>query len=1347
MSIARRPRRLGASVIALALMAGVLLVSPASAGPAPGAARTRQAFVEKAVRNATGVTSALVHVRRGASLNEGVAAAQRAGAEVGTTYDSIKVFVAYGTSSTFARIAKSSAIEAIEANRKLKMFTETSHRATRGQGVLDGGVTMPDGARIDGAGVGVAVVDSGIDGTHPDLASRMGGNVKIVCSTPQPVATSLTGFTQCMGPKEVVPLEDTDTPSLGGHGTHVAGIVAGTGAASEGRYHGAAPGATLYGVSVGTVILVENGLDGLNWVLENHDQVTPAIKVVNNSWGGDYSKYDPQNAPFHKALWKLQDDLIADGVSVVFANGNAAGNGSASTTAAECVNPTPGLICVANYNDNNSGTRDGSISSNSSRGKLDVPLEWPDISAPGTAIMSTCRVTLPVCTAGSGSISNENNYRNMSGTSMAAPHVAGIVAQLYQADPGLTPAEVENILEDTAYKFEFGQAYGLYSDPTNPDNTSSHEKGHGLVDVVAALQAVLGGTGPTDSDGDGVADGSDNCPSTPNAGQEDADGDGIGDACDESDPDPDPTGSARYYFHSGTTLNAADKPLGEAGFNTDEPTFTDPALATDIPAVGNGGPAAVYDPAWTGAITGKINELTVDFWAKVPEEEAQTGGVTWRVSVWNGATEIVLPNFIAPGFDPTEPIHVTHTFSTMLTDPANQASQVPLAITPAGEMGLQIRPVFTANSLGATIFYDSVDYPSGFSVASTTDADGDGVADGTDNCPNVANPGQEDSDGDGIGDACDTGTTDADGDGVADGTDNCPNVANPGQEDSDGDGLGDACDSPDPTGGRGVYPANPNDPFFPEDPDLPQLLGGQWGMRRIGAPQAWQETQATGYGIKVAVLDTGLDLGHPDLDCPGKVQVIADNDFIGDGNGPEDGHGHGTHVAGIVGACTNNDVGVVGVAPDSTIMPVQVLDAAGQGDITQTLPGAIRAATDAGAHVINMSLGTLEVNTPVDVLFGEVFPEVEDAIDYAIGKGVVVVVAAGNASFPMCSYPAIVEDVVCVGSSDSHDLNSYFGNFPFNDDDEDITGAGLMAPGGGAAVFCDQHAENILSTVARTKDTCDEGMAGYRGMNGTSMAAPHVAGVAALVYDRLAGIRTGTNGRAVVEALINSTVEMYAPGWDPLSGYGRLDAVAAVLAVEPVIVEQALTTTLAFTESSAQQVQFGDSASFSASLNDEMGVPIEGAELVFELTGDAGSAQWTATTGPDGTATADKRPDGSVGAYSLTVRYAGEEGVFEPSSTQSGFVIDQEETITTLEVAGKGNRRQLTASLGEDDGPLADRMVVFYADGAEIAHGTTDEDGWLSIDAPQGYRGDHFLFEARYDGEENFAGSSASYQT
>lgn len=339
----------------------------------------------------------------------------------------------------------------------------------------------------------------------------------------------------------------------------------------------------------------------------------------------------------------------------------------------------------------------------------------------------------------------------------------------------------------------------------------------------------------------------------------------------------------------------------------------------------------------------------------------------------------------------------------------------------------------------------------------------------------------------------------------------------------------------------GPVGAASNDPYFSK----------QWGLQKIKADQAWATT--TGTGAVVAVVDSGVDLTHPDLVA--NLLPASDADFVEpDGNckgsknertctqdGPQDENGHGTHVAGIVAAATNNGIGVAGVAPAAKLLPVRVLDedANGTGDIA----AGIRYAADHGADVINMSLGY-----PAGA--GEALGAVGDledlyaALDYAWERGSLVVVAAGNDTAPICAEPASGHHVVCVGSTTSADLISYFSNF-------DATGLDtyLVAPGGdGMAGFSLGPSSptaplcggDIFSTYLRSAPTYCANEAGYESVAGTSMAAPHVSGVAALLASK------GLTNQQIVDCLKRSSDDIGAPGRDPLYGYGRVNALRAV---------------------------------------------------------------------------------------------------------------------------------------------------------------------------------------------------------
>lgn len=291
----------------------------------------------------------------------------------------------------------------------------------------------------------------------------------------------------------------------------------------------------------------------------------------------------------------------------------------------------------------------------------------------------------------------------------------------------------------------------------------------------------------------------------------------------------------------------------------------------------------------------------------------------------------------------------------------------------------------------------------------------------------------------------------------------------------------------------------PNDPYYSVY---------QWGPPQVNAPLAW--AQSTGAGVTIAVVDTGVDLNHPDL----ASKIVAGWDFANGDSVPQDDHGHGTHVAGIAAAATDNQLGVAGLGWDASIMPVKVLDSYGYGYNTDIANG-ISWAVDRGAQVINLSVG------------GEVWSQVlQDATDYAFSQGALVVAAAGNCGdltdyYPCQThnptfYPAANPNVLAVGATTASDMRASFSEYGYF---VDVTAPGV----------------DIYSTLWNDS---------YESLSGTSMASPLVAGVAALAWARQPAL---TNAQ-IADVILGSATDLGAPGRDDEYGYGRVDAAVAVAA-------------------------------------------------------------------------------------------------------------------------------------------------------------------------------------------------------
>ena len=429
-------------------------------------------------------TTVMVHAADIATARQ---AATASGLTVRDTYDKIGVVVAAGLPAQIDAVRSQAGVTYVEGNQPIDMLLSTSNTATRGSEAR-ATLTGANGKALDGSGVSVAVIDSGVDPTHPFLKNADGSsavvkNLKMACD-----------------PLELVPCQAIDAGSLntdllaaGGHGMHVSGIVAGRDVTlSDGtKMHGAAPGASIVSLGTGAVLLIVGADSALNWVLENHAapcgagvpaSTCPPIKVTSNSYGpSGGGEFDPNSATV-----KLQRALVKEGVVTVWANGNDGGDGSANLSNPPGQDQTGGFISVASYNDQDTGTRNGTVSDFSSRGRSGQFGTYPDISAPGEGITSSCRIYLPICTTG-GDPRDNGDYNTISGTSMATPHISGIVAQLFQANPNATPAQVEAAIKATAYKYTNGASY--VNDPAG-NGTTSFDKGHGLVDVVAAAAAV-----------------------------------------------------------------------------------------------------------------------------------------------------------------------------------------------------------------------------------------------------------------------------------------------------------------------------------------------------------------------------------------------------------------------------------------------------------------------------------------------------------------------------------------------------------------------------------------------------------------------------------------------------------------------------------------------------------------------------------------------------------------------------------------------------------------------------------------------------------------------------------------
>lgn len=443
----------------------------------------------------------------------------------------------------------------------------------------------------------------------------------------------------------------------------------------------------------------------------------------------------------------------------------------------------------------------------------------------------------------------------------------------------------------------------------------------------------------------------------------------------------------------------------------------------------------------------------------------------------------------------------------------------------------------------------------------------------------------------------------------------------------------------------------PNDPSYPAQYALPQAR----------APAAWDLTRGSS-AVKVAVLDSGIDAGHPDL-----TNDLAGTDMTGSGS-TADGCGHGTHVAGILGATADNGRGVAGVA-QVTILPVKVLGARCSGSFSNIARG-ITWSVDQGAHIISMSLGCTGCSSQA----------INDAVAYATSKGVLVLAASGNAG-PCTScvaFPATLPDVVAVGCTTSAQaVCQYSSRGPQ---------VALSAPG-----------DAILSTLTGGR---------YGKMSGTSMSTPLAAGVAALVLSNEPSL-----GRAALrERLLSTARDAGAAGRDTGFGHGIVDASAALGAATPTdpvarFVARASGLAVSVDGSASSDADgsiaawswdWGDGSARGAGRLASHSYPAGGTyRITLTVTDDDGrtaqATQTLAVTAPAAVGYAEDFDDGAAQGWTLTGLWHVDSACSGGASPPSSLQYNRAATCTY----GTGGRTTGTATLAIDTSAMADPTLTF----------------------------------------------------
>ncbi len=399
----------------------------------------------------------------------------------------------------------------------------------------------------------------------------------------------------------------------------------------------------------------------------------------------------------------------------------------------------------------------------------------------------------------------------------------------------------------------------------------------------------------------------------------------------------------------------------------------------------------------------------------------------------------------------------------------------------------------------------------------------------------------------------------------------------------------------------------PNDPIY------------QWSLSSVNAFAGWDATTGSP-NVVIAIVDTGVDYNHPDL----SGKCVAGYDFVNNDSRPLDDYWHGTHVAGIAGASTNNGQGIAGIGWQCRIMPVKVLGADGTGSYWNVAQGIIYAA-DHGAHVINLSLaGPYNDSTEAD------------AVRYALGKGCVVVAAVGNQGGVGYNYPAAYDGVIGAAALASDNTRASFSNYNASVD--------IAAPG--------------VDVISCTLSSSPGGP--YTTASGTSMAAPHVAGLAALIRS----LHPDWTNTQIADQICRTADDLGPSGRDNYYGWGKINLARALGQSGPG--QDSVPPTAAITSPAAGSALSG-LATVTASGSDNVGVTrlelyVDG-ELTGTIFGSSGSFSWDTTRSANG-------------AHTLTAKAWDAAG---NSGTSPAVVVNVANGSRTISF--KGTARQKSAAI------------------------------------------------------------------